>query len=383
MHGVRVPGVSLLGGETASLDANEAADDAAEGQADRAVLRSVDQLFSRHLPEIVQLFASDGMPRLSPDDAARIDELVIGPVREISDRGGKGWRSNLMLVSCEAFGGDASVLLPWVGVVELLHVGSLIVDDVQDHAAVRRGGASCHLLHGVPLAINAGNCAYFLFDRMVEQLPIDEHRKLRIYRAYFETMRSAHAGQAMDIAGALERAERALAAGEVSQIVDAVAAAHLRKTGAAVALCVLVGAVVAGADEALVEKAARYGATMGLAFQIGDDILDVVGFAGGTKAVGGDIAAGKITYPIALALERLPETRRQGLMQRLRARDASPDNIRAVRELLDSVKACEAAHEVAEHALSRDWAALSDGLVPGEGSVLLREYGQRALKRHY
>src|SRR5690349_24034794 len=122
--------------------------------ASQLVLHSVERLFNRSVSEVVELVKVGRLQLVSEESAARIRQAMVDPVREIADRGGKGWRSNSMLVACEAVGGDPAPLTNYLGVIELLHVGSLIVDDVQDSATVRRGGPSCHAQVGVPLAIN-------------------------------------------------------------------------------------------------------------------------------------------------------------------------------------------------------------------------------------
>src|SRR6185503_16205713 len=87
----------------------------------------------------------------------------------------------------------------WLALPELLHVGSLIIDDVQDDSDVRRGGPACHKLYGEALAINAGCASYFLAQIPVGMSNLSESLRVNIYETYFEAVRAAHAGQALDI----------------------------------------------------------------------------------------------------------------------------------------------------------------------------------------
>src|SRR5688572_26405703 len=84
---------------------------------------------------------------------------------------------------------------------ELMQVGSLIVDDVQERARARRGGPACHMIYGEPIAINSGTAAYFLTHRLLTGNEVSDQVKLRLYDLYFEALRAGHAGQAIDLDG--------------------------------------------------------------------------------------------------------------------------------------------------------------------------------------
>ena len=366
-----------VGRVPASLDRGNLSD------ASQLVLRSVDRLFNRSVSEVVNLVRVGRLQLVSTESAERIREAMVDPVRDIADRGGKGWRSNSMLVACEAVGGDPGPLKNYLGVIELLHVGSLIVDDVQDSAEVRRGGPSCHAQIGVPLAINAGTSAYFLFDRLVTGLPLSAPAKLRLYRLFFECMRAAHAGQALDLAGVEPMAQQAADTGDAAPLIDAVSTIHAHKTGVPVVLCLLTGAIVGKARDAVIDALAQYGIAMGLAFQIGDDVLNIRGFQHGLKQPGEDIAGGKITYPVALALERLPAEQRRELLARITRRDGSEENLRSVIALLESADACARSLAAGEDTLDRAWAALDPHLPESPAKRQLRGYGSLFLRRHY
>lgn len=360
-----------------------AADGLDLARASQLVLSSVDQLFQRSVSGVMDLVRVGHLQLVSAESAARIREVMVDPVREIADRGGKGWRSSAMLVACEAVGGDPGPLKDYLGVIELLHVGSLIVDDVQDGAELRRGGPSCHVQVGVPLAINAGTSAYFLFDRLVTGLPVSARTKLRLYRLFFECMRAAHAGQALDLAGVEPLALQAVNTGDVAPLIEAISAIHAHKTGVPVVLCLLTGATAGKAPKAVIDALAQYGVAMGLAFQIGDDVLNIRGFQPALKQPGEDIAGGKITYPVALALDRLAAEQRAELLARITRRDGSEENLRSVLALLESADACARSLAAAEDTLDRAWAVLDPHLPESAAKRQLRSYGSLFLRRHY
>lgn len=91
------------------------------------------------------------------------------PLVDVLSRGGKGWRGYAMAICCEMVGGDFDRLQDWLAFSEILHAGSLIVDDVEDGARLRRGGPTCHPIYGTPTAINSGTLAYFQVQFLMGQ----------------------------------------------------------------------------------------------------------------------------------------------------------------------------------------------------------------------
>ena len=125
-------------------------------------------------------------------DLDRLSSALIAPIRAIVDRGGKAWRSYVALACCDVVGGDSQPYLGWLAMPELMHVGSLIVDDVEDRSIVRRGGPAAHTLFGEPLAINAGTLCYFLPQIFLAQSNLPPAQQVRIYEQYFAAARAAH-----------------------------------------------------------------------------------------------------------------------------------------------------------------------------------------------
>src|SRR5206468_7485182 len=128
------------------------------------------------------LIASEGRTHyMEGVSLAQVGRALLAPIREITDRGGKSWRSYAALACCDVVKGDSRKFVQWLAMPELLHVGSLIVDDVQDQSELRRGGKACHLIYGEPLAINAGTAAYFITQRLLRTSEVSARDKLRLY----------------------------------------------------------------------------------------------------------------------------------------------------------------------------------------------------------
>jgi geranylgeranyl pyrophosphate synthase/predicted secreted hydrolase len=315
--------------------------------------------------------------------ADQLVRAIVDPIREISDRGGKGWRSYAALACIDVVGGDSRRFGHWLPMPELLHVGSLIIDDVEDASDVRRGGPACHVLHGQNRAINAGTAAYFLAEPPVLQDDLPPEAKLRIYRLYFDTMRAGHAGQALDLEGVDEEAARAVSSGETARLEQQVLAIHRLKTAVPAGMMARVGAILGGGTELQIEALGRFFEAVGLAFQIIDDVLNLRGFERDLKERGEDIRHGKLTLPIVKALGALPLQRRTWLWNVLRSKPADSAVVGEVIELIESAGGLDACERLARDQVEQAWARLDPVLDDSQVKVTFRAFSWFVLDRHY
>jgi geranylgeranyl pyrophosphate synthase len=197
--------------------------------------------------------------------------------------------------------------------VELIHTYSLIHDDLpaMDDSDTRRGRPTCHIAFGEAIAVLAGDAlhalAFDLIGRSVDAVPVD--RALRVSREIAEAIGTSGmvGGQVLDLLG--EAPGRSFPGGSLPParpMQDVVYEIHTRKTAALIRACVRAGAIVAGAGEPTLAALTAYGERIGLAYQIIDDVLDVVGEEAKLgKRPGSDAA--KATYPAAFGLHRSRE----------------------------------------------------------------------------
>ena len=214
---------------------------------------------------------------------------VNAPVWSLVDRGGGHWRPVVSRLAFLVSGGTAPAPEPICQVAELLHTGSLIVDDIQDEAAERRGGPAAHAIYGIPTALNAANTAYFrALDVLRGVLP--DPLRLRALDMLAEELFAAHLGQALDLAlGAQLR-------GKNFQTAHYFVLARA-KTGALVRIAARLGAIAAAADSAQEAALGEWASEVGVAYQIRNDLDDL---AAGMQ----DVVACRPTYPLLLLLER-------------------------------------------------------------------------------
>lgn len=322
---------------------------------------------------------------LSALSHTEIHEALARPVLHVVEAMGKSWRPFAFIAVLEALGVNSDPYRPLMAVVELLHTGSLIVDDVQDDAVLRRGRPAAHTVFGRATAINAGTAAYFAFDRVLRGLELEPEVRLHAYELFCGVLRSAHAGQALDIKGRIPAMDEAVTAGDRRTIGNHVLAVHRLKTALPVRALADLGAVLAHATPAQRAALCDYLEALGLCYQISDDVFDLRGHfssgGGRLKEPGEDVRNGKVTYPLACAIELLPKGRAQELWQRISARPRQADEIAACIALLEESGGVDLALERARSLIDRHWNILEPLLPNYPIRAMLRALGLFAAYR--
>lgn len=310
-------------------------------------------------------------------------DTLIRPIREIADRGGKSWRSYAALACCDVVGGDSRRFVKWLAMPELMHVGSLIVDDVEDKSGTRRGGCASHLIYGEPLAINAGTAAYFLGQKLLSDTEITSEQKVRLYDLYFQALRAAHGGQAIDIDGLDAFVPEVVETGDGRLLEQRVRAIHRLKTAVPAGVLSQMGALVGGGSEEQIEAVGRYMEAVGIAFQAIDDVLDLRGFSNSLKQRGGDIRQGKVTLPVVKAMQVLGAKDRQYLWNTLQSKPQDEMTVMEVVEMLESCGAVEACVVEANDVVEAAWVDFDRVIEDSFVKMMLRAFGWYVLQRHY
>jgi geranylgeranyl diphosphate synthase type I len=319
---------------------------------DTAALGGVSRATASASPEGLETvwprrFEPDGLKALLGDatDLAVCDVLARGvnaPLWDLADRGGRKWRPAVCRLAFLVSGGAPPVPESICQIAELLHTGSLIVDDIQDGATERRGGPVAHAVYGVPMALNAANTAYFrALERLRGALPSGP--RLRALDMLAEELFAAHLGQGLDLALGADARERTPPSGHYVLLARA-------KTGALLRIAARLGAIAAGADAAIEAALSEWASEVGIAYQIRNDVADL---ANGML----DVAAGRPTYPLLLVLER--EDRAAATLRRhLGCGRLSRSEHRRLRTLFARARLAERAGAEAERAAARALAAL-------------------------
>lgn len=261
---------------------------------------------------------------LQPDSLhpRHLESSLVAPLREFLQRPGKEFRARLVQSSWTLAGGrgEPPPLLPWV--VELLHSGSLIIDDIEDGSAYRRGAPALHVLHGLPIALNAGNWLYFWAFSLLERMELPPATELALHRAMSRALVDCHRGQALDLTLRMS----ALGQREVARAVEQTTAL---KTGCLLELAANLGALAGNAPPERALTLARFGRELGVALQMLDDLG---GIFSETRAHKGheDLLLGRPTWPWAWLAASVSETEYAALQRLARLveqRDRHPEEL--------------------------------------------------------
>jgi len=217
--------------------------------------------------------------------------------------GGKRIRPILSIASFEAVGGKGEGILLFACALEMIHTYSLIHDDLPaiDNDDYRRGKPTCHKVFGEAIAVLAGDGLLTEAFRLMTNQPAKDRP-------------SSGEGLVLDLINevALAAGVFGIVGGQMADVesegkavdLPTVQYIHTHKTGAMILASVRVGAKLGGAKEEILKALTHYGESLGLAFQIVDDILNVEGKASLMgKKTGSDLSKGKATYPSVLGVE--------------------------------------------------------------------------------
>jgi geranylgeranyl pyrophosphate synthase len=263
---------------------------------------------------LLRALAADGVCALDPTVPAAVwEKALAGPAAEFLARSGKQLRASFVragwaLAGSSPTNGSLHASSPYAKeplfperlslIVEVLHAGSLIVDDVQDGSMERRGAPAVHALVGTPLAINLGSWMYFWALAEIAELALPPHIELRLHRVASSTLARCHQGQALDLSVRIADLEMA-------QIPGVVAATTRLKTAALCRFATELGALAAGASSEQLVAIGRFGEAAGTALQMLDDLGSLTSPARRAKGRE-DLRDGRPTWPWAWLVTHRP-----------------------------------------------------------------------------
>jgi octaprenyl-diphosphate synthase len=309
-------------------------------------------------------------PQLEAVDRRFHDELasdlpsVNALVKHVSRFRGKMLRPMLVLLAGKAAGELTDAHVTIATVVEMVHMATLVHDDVLDEAELRRKGATINHLRGNEAAVLLGDYlishSYHLCSGLDSQLAS---------RTIARTTNQVCEGELLQIHN---RNNIELDEATYLEIIT-------RKTASLCATCCHLGATFAGASAAVVERLETYGRSLGIAFQIQDDILDIVGEVETVgKTLGIDVEKGKMTLPMIHFLRNAPTEHRALLRSLLSGRDA--DKAERIRNLLLPTQSIQYAHDRARQLVDKAQTAIAD-LPESEAKGVLQTMAQFVISR--
>ena len=231
-----------------------------------------------------------------------LQKTVLTAMNTTVKAGGKRLRPMLMEETYHMFGGEGEVIEPFMAAIEMIHTYSLIHDDLPalDNDDYRRGQKTCHIVYGEDMAILTGDALLnYAYETAAKAFDMANERETgRVIRAM--RILASKPGIYGMIGGQVADVELEGTPLTIEQILFI----HKNKTSALIEACMMIGAVLAGAEEEEIQQMEQCGEAIGLAFQIQDDILDLVGDEKEIgKPVGSDEGLDKSTYPALMGLE--------------------------------------------------------------------------------
>jgi len=286
----------------------------------------LNEALAAELAEVESRFAAELC-----SDLSCVNDLVV----HIERYRGKMLRPMLLLIAGRAAAPEAELTddhRTLATVVEMVHMATLVHDDILDDAETRRGGATVNALRGNEMAVMLGD--YLISHAYHVCSSLDSQAAARLVSGATNTVCE---GELLQLAN---RHNLQLDEQTYLQVID-------RKTGALCGVACHLGAMVSGGDKAVCHAMARFGTRLGTAFQIIDDVLDLVGNEAVVgKTLGKDLEKGKLTLPLIHQLETAPPARRQTLLGLVRGDE--PDRAQRIAEMLAHTDSVDYARRRAE-----------------------------------
>jgi geranylgeranyl pyrophosphate synthase len=341
----------------------------------------IDRVIEKHIPRIYDkesLIHALGPPQYEYSPEA-INKAMAEPIWEFLDRGGKRWRPTFFLLICEALGKNPNEFLDFAVIPEIIHNGTIMIDDIEDSSEFRRGKPCTYALFGLDIAVNTGNTMYYLplltFTKHKDQL--SKEKLIKLYEIYVQEMINISFGQATDIAW-----HRGLI--DASKITEN---QYLQmctyKTGTLARMSAKLAAVLADADDDLIEKIGKFAETIAVAFQIQDDILDLISeeFSEGKGGLGQDITEGKRTLLVIHSLDEAEVIDRRRLMEILNMHTTDQKITREAIGIIRKYGSIEYAKKYAHNLVKEGWNEIDGSLPPSNAKEKLRAFASYLVER--
>ena len=264
-----------------------------------AAPRDFNEIFARIGPQMAAL------DRFMRSQVERFEPEIRDMAAYCLDTTGKRIRPTLVFVS--GWQGDGVVseeLVRAAGVVEMVHLATLVHDDIMDRAEIRRNRRTAAREYGPDAAVLLGDALFSQALHVAAQFPTTE-----VCRVVAESTRKVCSGEIMQT---LRRRDINISLAEYERMIDL-------KTAELFRVSCFLGSRISGHAQSFVDASASFGRHLGVAYQIYDDLVDFLGEEGRIgKTLGTDLATGKLTLPLMLLLEKLPPAERTELVKSLR-----------------------------------------------------------------
>lgn len=342
--------------------------------------KEIDDIIEKYIPKKYDknsLIFTLGEPSYEYNVEA-VQKAIADPIWEFLDRGGKRWRPVLFLLIAEAIGGNVKDISHFIVFPEIEHSATLVHDDIEDMSELRRGKPCLHKIYGMDVAINTGDVMYFLpfLTLLKNKHKFSNEVLVKAYEIVTQELIRVAFGQATDIAwhNGLANADN-ISEEEYLQMCS-------NKTGCMARMSAKLAALLSGADNKTIETLGRFAETVGIAFQIQDDTLSVVGdeFAE-KKGYGDDITEGKRSLLVIHTLQKTNENDRKRLIEILNMHTTDKKLIDEAIFIIKKYGSVEYAKEKARKMVEDIWKEADKLLKPSDAKEKLKAFAYYLIER--
>ena len=263
-------------------------------------------------------------------------QSLYEPCSYVIQSGGKRLRPFLVLISAKAVGGKFTQAYNAAIAVELVHNFTLVHDDIMDNADLRRGRPTLHVKYDLSTAILAGdNLIVLAYQFLLKDSKINSNQ---VTSTFTQGIIDVCEGQSLDKDYEVKD--------EVS--LDEYLIMIEKKTAALAAMCCSIGAQIGGGSAREIQALTDYGMNLGIAFQIQDDLLDIIGKEEFGKNVGGDLLEGKKTYPFLTALSKAGGQNKEDLLKVIKNKGIRKNQIKKYQKIYNELGVIEDSRKAIE-----------------------------------
>ncbi len=341
----------------------------------------LDKTIEKYIPR--KFATNDVIFKLNPPNYSynieALNKAIADPIWDLLDRGGKRWRPVLFLLICEALGKNPADFLDFAIIPEVVHNGTLMIDDVEDSSDLRRDKKCTYKIFGLDIAVNAGNAMYYLplLPLILNRKKISAETLRDIYEIYVQEMINLSMGQAMDIAWHKGLADT----DDLTQEDYLQMCAY--KTGTLSRMAAKIAAVLSETSKELIGKLGDFAESIGVAFQMQDDVLDLTEekFAEKKGALGMDITEGKRTL---LVIHTLKVANLQEKKRLLNILDMHTSDQKLRDEAINIMRkngSIKYVKSIASKMVENSWLAAESYLLPSDAKEKLKAFAQFLIHR--
>ncbi len=340
----------------------------------------VDKQLKQYIPTIASeeyISSILNKPKYAYDNQA-FTKSILNPFWYLLDLGGKRWRPTLMLLFIEALGKNSKDYLRFCIIPEVIHNATLVHDDIEDKSETRRGAPAVHIKYGIDVATNLGDFMQFFPMRIFSSDPkLSLEIKNKLFGCYIENLTRVTVGQGVDIAwhAGLINLENITEQNYLQMSTD--------KTGVLARLSCEFAGIFAEIDEKTIKTIGDFGAGIGVAFQIQDDILNIdeSKVSESKGGVGDDITEGKISLMVIHTLKKASEGDKKSLLSILAEHTTDKEKISKAISILNKYDSIKYSKKIAQKIINEAWEKVEPVLKESKAKEQLKEFAEFMINR--